>query len=195
MCDLVRLVWVWISRTPHRTAAVLESGFGSLGDRPPGVAEADVFPLPQVRLTRSWLSQASTTFRQGTFLLLSLWIAFLNVAYAGAKGETVCSLSPSAAQTRCIDSRKRRASLVLQELEGWGGGELRRFLDWTTTLTRRRVACCRWGIGAASQRWQEPSIRWMFLREARPLWLLRLRLTFGGGASAIYDAGQLLPRL
>ena len=105
----------WLRAAPGPVGFVLRSVGQPLCPRPPGLADAAVFPLPLVAVaarSRKWSAQRAWA----SAWLSNLWVAFLNVAYAEQGQPHVCCLEPSAAQLRCITSLRRRSDAFMAEL-------------------------------------------------------------------------------
>ena len=93
--------------------------------RPQGVAEDSIFPLP-LPLAVSPVRNPKRKGQHTAQVLTHLWVAFMNVAYAGLDRPHVCRWVPSAAQSRCLGSLHERAQTFLAETPREVlGGELR----------------------------------------------------------------------
>ena len=93
--------------------------------RAQGVAEDSIFAL----LLPLAVSPVLNPKRKGEHtarVLTHMWVAFLNIAYAGLDRPHLCRLVPLAAQARCLGSFHERAQTFLAEApRDVLGGELR----------------------------------------------------------------------
>ena len=130
MTDVLLEVWWWLRACANPVGRALRQAGRRLHVRPVGVAVLKIFPLPFlthevcVRRPRGRPKDAST-------LLVNMWVALLNVASAGPRGDHVCSFSASAAQSRCLDSLKSRAQTYFRQVGGQpvgGIAQLRKLL-------------------------------------------------------------------
>ena len=115
LTGVLELVWDWLAAAPGPVGRALRLARRALRPRLPHVAADGIFPLPFAGCPppRSYSRGARRTAAD---LLLNLWVAFLNVAYAGPLSEHVCPWEPSAAQARCLGSLRSRATAFVGQV-------------------------------------------------------------------------------